>query len=246
MASPTVLHVGAMKSGTSSVQDRLCAAHATLARYDVLVPASHSDIVLPVLDLLEVRRQGAIPHEGRWPQLVEKVRAHPGRAVLSQEFLGPARPEKVRRVVEDLGDVEVVITARDLGRNLPAMWQETLQNGRTWDWAGYVADARTPGDPVVPGGAGRRFWRQQDIARIAARWAEAVGPQRVTMVTVPPPGADPDLLWNRFCEAAGIDPAWAPPRRSRTRPSGRRPRSCSCASTQCWRRAGCPGPTTTG
>jgi len=35
----------------------------------------------------------------------------------------------------------VVVTARDLNRTLVSMWQETIQNGRTWTWAEYLADA---------------------------------------------------------------------------------------------------------
>ena len=41
------------------------------------------------------------------------------------------------------------------------------------------------------------------------RWGSVVGPDHVYVVTVPPPGADPALLWDRFSEVAGIGPdAW--------------------------------------
>jgi hypothetical protein len=34
-----------------------------------------------------------------------------------------------------------------------------------------------------------------------------VGKERFTLVTVPPPGSPPGLLWERFAEAVGLDPA---------------------------------------
>jgi hypothetical protein len=43
------------------------------------------------------------------------------------------------------------------------------------------------------------------------RWAAEVGIDNVTVVTLPHPGAPPETLWLRFCEAARIDPALCPP-----------------------------------
>jgi hypothetical protein len=45
------------------------------------------------------------------------------------------------------------------------------------------------------------------MARIAENWMAAVGPEALTLVTVPPPGSAPGLLWERFCEAATIPAA---------------------------------------
>ena len=51
---------------------------------------------------------------------------------------------------------------------------------------------------------GKRFWRQQSAGQIVQRWAEGVGADHVTVITVPPPGAPSELLWQRFCQVAGI------------------------------------------
>src|SRR5262249_49918168 len=51
---------------------------------------------------------------------------------------------------------------------------------------------------------GGTFWRQQHIARICQTWRAAVGRERCTLVTVPPPGAAPDELADRFGSAARI------------------------------------------
>jgi hypothetical protein len=51
------------------------------------------------------------------------------------------------------------------------------------------------------------FWRQQDAATIAARWAAVVPASRIHIITVPQAGAPKDLLWRRFCQVIGVDPA---------------------------------------
>ena len=42
---------------------------------------------------------------------------------------------------------------------------------------------------------------------IVATWSEVVSTDRVHLVTLPPSGSDPSVLWNRFCTTVGIDPA---------------------------------------
>jgi hypothetical protein len=207
MAERVVLHVGAMKSGTSYLQSLLFADQEGLARQGVLVPGeTWGDQVVAVRQVLS-----QAPDKSAWSSLVAEVTAHPGPAVVSMEFLGPAGPRKVARVVESFQDtpVEVVVTARDLNRTIASMWQETVQNGRTWTFDEYVADlrAKRPGqgagvaDRTTPGGT---FWRQQHLPRLCRRWSAKVGRERCTLVTVPPPGAPPDELADRFAAAARI------------------------------------------
>ena len=200
MAKRVVLHVGLMKSGTSYLQQRLVANRDLLTSRGVLFPgAAWRDQVLAVSDVLARRQAGSVA-AGRWEWLVEEAAAHDGAVVVSMEFLGPARPERIAEVVASFGDtpVEVVLTLRDLGRAVPAMWQEALQNGGTFGWHGYVDLLHGRRKPA------QAFWRQQGMGRIVDNWVVAVGADAVTLVTVPPPGARPGLLWDRFCEAAGI------------------------------------------
>jgi hypothetical protein len=129
----------------------------------------------------------------------------PGTAIISMEFFAPRAAEKIRLVVEEYGDsgLHVVLTARDLARNLAASWVEHTQNGGTITWDDFLAMVREP-DLSQPN-PGRAFWRQQDIPGIAERWSSAVGRDRFTLVTVPSRPAG-NVLWGRFCEVAGIDP----------------------------------------
>jgi hypothetical protein len=96
------------------------------------------------------------------------------------------------------GTVTVVVTARDLNRQVPAMWQEALKNGRSFGFAEYVAAVRDHEGP------GNVFWREQTVAAMCRRWGAAVGLDQVRLVTVPPPGAAPEELWRRFAEAVGV------------------------------------------
>jgi hypothetical protein len=114
------------------------------------------------------------------------------------------RLPNVERFVAAFEDtpVEVVVSVRDLGRNMPAMWQESLKNAYTWTWREYLGGVRDENGPV-----GRHFWRQQAAGRIANKWIRATGTDRTTIVTVPPKGAPRDLLWRRFCDAVKLDGA---------------------------------------
>ncbi len=217
MARRVVLHVGTMKSGTTYVQASLFAQQDRLAQEGVLVPGARwNDQVMAVRQIL-----GRGDRRPRWDALARRIADHRGDAVVSMEFLGPAQEPAARRVVDALApaEVEIVVTARDLNRTLPSMWQETIQNGRTWSWEDYHDDARrlAPGrerghaDRTTAGGT---FWRQQHLARMMADWTRLVGRDRVTLVTLPHPGADPSELARRFAEASGVplDPSVPVPR----------------------------------
>ena len=60
--------------------------------------------------------------------LVDEVNAWTGTAVISMEFLGPRSPEKIAQIRGCFPDTEVeaVLTCRDLARNIPAMWLESM------------------------------------------------------------------------------------------------------------------------
>ena len=197
-----VLHVGAMKSGTTFIQSRLFAHRDLLQERGIRVPGQRRRS--QVLAVQQVLRGGG----PMWDKHAAAVSRHDGTSVISMELLGPA-PESVVATLRDAVDaeVEVVITARDLNRSIPAMWQETVQNGRSWGWHDYVIGARADRPSTRQGvpetEPGRAFWIQQDLVRMARTWASVFGADRLTVVTVPPPGAAPELLWSRFASVVG-------------------------------------------
>lgn len=49
-----------------------------------------------------------------------------------------------------------------------------------------------------------KTWRRQDAPRILNRWRPHVPVERLHIVTVPPSGAKPNELWNRFAQVLGV------------------------------------------
>lgn len=202
MADRVQLHVGLMKSGTTFLQGQLADTRPRLLEQGVLFPGrTWSDQVRAVVDFMGYDARRTARTEGAWRRLKDEIDQHPGTALVSMEFLAAVRPPNIERFVAEFPDarVEVVVTLRDLGRNLPAMWQESLKNRYTWSWQDYLDEVRSGKGP-----AARHFWRQQAAARIVDKWATAVGRERTTLVTLPPKGAPRDLLWRRFCDAVGL------------------------------------------
>ena len=109
MTRRVYLHVGAPKTGTTYLQDRLALNRQELARHDVHYPlglhASHFKAALDLLDLSwGGQREGA---RGEWAKLVDRVNRHDGTVIVSHEILAGARPAQIRRAMEDLGSAEV-------------------------------------------------------------------------------------------------------------------------------------------
>lgn len=209
MARRLVLHVGLMKSGTSFIQKVMQGNAAELRRRGVLFPTPWAAQVRGVREVAERGgpRQRPLDPDGPWQRLLREVAAWPDTAVLSMEFLGPRQPGKIRHILSTLpeGDVQVVLSVRDLARTIPAMWQENVQNWGRLSWEEYLAGVREESrEPDAPGSG---FWQRQDASGIAARWLEAVGPGHLTLLTVPRPGAPAELLWERFASVVGVDPA---------------------------------------
>jgi hypothetical protein len=204
------LHIGAPKTGTTYLQHRLSRNARTLGRHDVYFP-TRSPLVSPelfqfraALDLLGEDWGGQPGHAtGSWDVLLRRIRAKSGTSIVSHEILAPAGPDVIAKAMRDLEgcEVHVVYSARDLGRALPAAWQESIKQGRKWAYRRFLNRVEF-GRPW--------FFRAFDLPTVLTSWSAGVPPERIHLVTVPQRGADPGELFRRFCTAFGIDPAWAP------------------------------------
>jgi hypothetical protein len=203
---PTVfLHIGTPKSGTTYLQSRLDANRQRAADEGLMWPGPRWGVqVEAVRELRALEEDASLPADGPWMRLVDAVHAWDGpRALISMEWMAGCSPSQVAAAVQSLAParVEVVCTTRDLLRMFVAQWQEMTKNCRPWSWQQFV-------DEMVgetPGLASRRFWLQQDVPVILERWGQQVPFDRFHVVTVPPSGADPEVLWERFCTVLGID-----------------------------------------
>jgi hypothetical protein len=209
MTARVFLHVGPFKTGTTFLQQVLTANQAVLAEQGVCLPGGTSRFQAAAAASALGMPDPSPPGEQRvgWDDLAARVHAWDGpTAVVSAEFLCRARPRQVARMVQALrpAEVHVVFMARDLARVVPAMWQTTLRTGVAEPWATYLASVR--GD-ARSGPAGRRFWHSHDARQVLHRWGTKVPAERIHVVTVPPSGTDPAVLWGRFAGVVGLDPA---------------------------------------
>ena len=220
MARRVLLHVGAPKTGTSFVQDLLFTHREALAAEGLLYPADRFDAqFLAALDLMQLP-WGGLEKESRgaWEALAEEVRAWDGVAVISHEILGRASRVQVRHALDSLGDAEVhvIVSARDLVRQLPAEWQENVKHRRTLGYAEFLDRVR---DPQRQSEIAQWFWGVQEIPDVLDRWGSTLPKARVHLVTVPPHGSPRGLLWERFAKVLGIDPTAYVPTDSRANAS---------------------------
>ena len=207
MAERVVLHIGSMKSGTSFIQNVLGNNRDELAQHGISFAGEKwRDQVAAVQDLIAHGgpNQPPLDPTGPWQTLVRSINATPGTVVVSMEFLAPRVTRKIEIIRDSLeGQLEVVLTGRDLARNIAAMWLESVQNGSAVTWDDYLGAVRAE-DTTSP--VARNFWNHQGLAAIARRWSDAVGPDHFTLMTVPPKGAPSNLLWERFAQVLQLDP----------------------------------------
>jgi hypothetical protein len=222
MARKVIVHVGAPKTGTSFVQDLLFGSRDRLTELGICYPADRFDAhFLASLDLMQLS-WGGLEREavGSWDRLAAEVRAFPGTAIVSHEILATASRAHVARALESLttGDTEihVVLSARDLVRQIPAEWQENVKHRRTTSYGAFLEHLQ---DPSRQQGVAAWFWGVQEVPDILDRWGSTVPRERVHLVTVPPAGAPHDLLWQRFSHVLGLDPEAFPLGDIRTNPS---------------------------
>lgn len=207
MAPRIFVHVGSPKTGTTFLQQVLWAERDKAAAQGVHLPlTSMHDHFLGSLDVRGLG--GKPPHPadsaGAWSRLVDAAVAVDGTALISHELFAAATPAQAKNAMGWFGvapEMHVVITARDLVRQVTAEWQEHVKHRSSLTLEEFVARVRTSAEQ-----RSSWFWRVQDCARLASSWGSRLPASRVHVVTVPPPGAGGELLWERFAGLLGLRP----------------------------------------
>lgn len=203
MARRVFFHIGAPKTGTTFLQTVMWNNRRALKEQGVLYPGDRRmDHYHATREVKGVSAANLAEEAGVWDRLVHELAEWPETGVLTHEFFSLARGRRAKRAIRDLAPAEVhlVVTARDYGRQFPAMWQEDLKMKSDLSLDEFMERALTFD---LTGAWG---WRTQDIPAVLKRWGKSVPPSRVHVITVPRPGAPRDLLWNRWCEVLGLDP----------------------------------------
>ena len=206
------LHIGLHKTGTTYLQQVMRANRDLLGRQGVHVPGGRGqpNRTFAVYDLFGRRPRGSGDERiaGQWQAMTTALLGtERSVALLSEEALSLASPAQARKAVRSFSDreVHVIATARDLGRVALSAWQEDVKTDETWTWREY-ADALA--DPALRAKSpARGFWLRQDLPAVLDVWAGVLPRERIHVVTVPPPEADPVELLARFGRVVGFDAA---------------------------------------
>ena len=204
MSRRAFLHIGSPKTGTTFLQQVLWSQKDAVRDAGLLLPGSaFNDHWLAYMDL-RGGHDDAPQSIGAWGRLVEQMAEWDGDSLVSHELFAGLDDDAVDSAVADLSsvydDIHVVITARDLARQIPAEWQEHLKHRSTMGYEVFLEHVRTRGSRA------KWFWRVQDVPELARRWAQRVTPERTHVVTVPQQGSSPELLWSRFATTVGLTP----------------------------------------
>lgn len=210
MSERIVLHIGAMKTGTTFLQ-------TTLERNSALLSDAGVDFTGNRFAYQTRAVSAALKGAGekgrryrRWRRLARAARqSEQDVSLVSMEFLSFAEDPQIRQLLKPLRglQVDVVMTVRDQFLVAPAQWQTHCRNNGTSDWGTYLRQ-------IEPGLAGRprrndayrTFHRAQDVDRTLQRWASFRRVGDVHVVTVPGRDAPQDELWSRFFDVVGVSP----------------------------------------
>jgi hypothetical protein len=208
MAKRLFFHVGVPKTGTTYLQSVIWANKAALRGQGVLLPLDRvrDHFFLSNLGRDDEEDVANMPARGltAWDRMLDEVRAWQGDALISHELFAMTKTPRAPWIIESLSGVcdelHPMITARDLARQIPAEWQQTIKHGRTHRLREYYELVRSHDESVL-------FWDAQDLVRQVEMWSQGVPSERIHLVTVPPAGAEPGTLWQRFASVVGIDAA---------------------------------------
>jgi hypothetical protein len=180
-----LVHIGPPKTGTTSVQSAFDTGRGRLKPQGVRYAGRSRQPADAVLAVTE-RPSGlgpTPPPMSRWTSLLREIEgAREPRVVISSEFFADAQSPAIRRVADDLGRdrIHVVVTLRPLTRIVASQWQQYVQSG-----------SRTALGPWLEGALGEQgkgvsptFWVRHRHDELVRRWADVVGPERLTVIVL--------------------------------------------------------------
>ena len=250
MSRKVLLHVGTPKTGTSYLQDVLFRNREVLAAAGIAYPADrHDSHFLAALDLMQLPWGGLQSDAiGAWDALARQVRealsAGAGTAVISHEILATASRAQIGRALESLGrdtEVHLVLSVRDLVRQIPAEWQENVKHRAQLSYGAFLDQIQ---DPERASRIGAWFWGVQEVPEILDRWGQELPPEQVHLVTVPPPGGAPSCSGRGSARPSVSTGSTSTSRGSGTTPPSAYPRPRSCAASTARRTPNWPRATT--
>lgn len=202
-ATAVYLHIGAPKTGTSYLQRMLWSNKDSLLDQGFFFPPGSRPRQFDAVADLRGGFWSDKDLSATWDFLVERVHEREGVAVVSEELLCATPPDKIERIVSSLAPVpvHVIHTARDIGRQVPAEWQQAMRARSAMSYEDWLVQ--------LSENPSHSFWQVQDPATVYRRWEPYLEKGHFHVVTVPRPGSPSRLLWDRFASVIGADPELA-------------------------------------
>jgi hypothetical protein len=192
----TVLHIGAPKTGTTSLQQSAAGSRARLRDGGVMYPGRYENHRRFARSLL-AERAPAHWSTGILKQLVNNERDY---ALVSSEAFSTAGARDLVPVREAFTmPTHVVLTLRPLPGMLLSMWQQRVKNAEFRPLDAWLDEAfRELPMLHMPGGD---VFDESDGTNLVGRWADAFGPENMTVVVLDP--TDRDHIFRVFEDLLG-------------------------------------------
>jgi len=207
------VHVGCRKTGTSHLQFGLKRAPKRVLRAGLAQPlGERGGIMRGLLLPLQAATEGDVAAaEQAVTALARTIReSEQPRHLITLEALAELPAEATSLLVHGLAefDTRLIVTARSWAYTIPSEWQQQIKARYTGDYLSYAAAIRSP-DDVGPELAAEAelFRRRQDIADVVRRWRAGDPELPVSVVLVPPFGAEGTTLVDVFCGLISVSPS---------------------------------------
>jgi len=198
-----LVHIGQMKTGTTSLQYAASSRRKALRELGVCYPGRklhHRDEVA-ALRGPSARRWRGTPDIRKWERLLSEVRKVPeARSFISFELIVESDDAAAQRMVSDLGpQTYVVLTVRSFASLLPSSWQQYVKNGEVSTFEQWLRKVLRSGLSERPSGS---FWERHDLAGQTSRWTAFAGQGHVIVVVLDK--RRPELLSQAFEGLLGL------------------------------------------
>ena len=181
-ADTTLLHIGPRKSGTTAIQSAFHLGRAQVREAGVLYPG-HRPAQSKALRALRTADGLPInPKDAKLARAMQQELADwRGRTLLSAEMLEHADADQIESLISRLNrdNLQVLITARPISKQLPSLWQQLTKRGK-------ISDALEPWIKALVSDPDSPEWHGQRVDWLSERWGRIVGLDRVHVMLVDP------------------------------------------------------------
>lgn len=190
MAARLVLHIGAPKTATSSIQACFSSSRDALLGLGILYPGHDVNHVPHFLAPMSFPGPEYMERESPelWRRLKRDIAEHDGTALLSSEIVCEADVALGQSLIAELGvaDVQIVLTLRPLDLVLPSTWQEYIKAGDTIRYDDWLSSVFS-GSPTAETNF---FWISGNLGELVERWCRIAGSHNLAVIVLDPRRSD--------------------------------------------------------